>query len=469
VKGTALFRLSQKENATDPHSFYLHSTSHRRNERFDEENQQQQQLLAMSGMGFINSVMSSHHLHPCPPPLLQRTSISNCKHLYTNQRAVDMGPLTASSLSNLPISLSIGVTVSSKDDKKRKKKRNSSQMEESVYPPNPLQQQRQRKHKHTLSPQYSVNDFTRYPIFYERQLNGADPLNFSKTFRSICEEDMVIVGGYVDEDGKLIDRKTMKHMVGMSEYEQYLQETYETMPDALFHAFNFTFTRTRHDLVITCEFTYQGTSMKFIPKAARPVKDLLEIRKVPTTAELIAATEECLLSEGIDKMPGSCNMLNEQSHQMPTSVQDLGDALLLADFDATNVDWLGDSDDIDDSISALIGDASFDNDDSDISFLNESQPCSGSQSISSGSYRWVPASGSTKSSPTTSQVEPPQYILDQFLPTNTKELIFPENSSLALGQSAEVNIRGKCQFYINNETMLIRRIVAFYRQKVDEL
>jgi hypothetical protein len=204
---------------------------------------------------------------------------------------------------------------------------------------------------------------------------------------------------------------------------------------------------------------------------------------VPTTAELVEATAACVMvDEAYLEKPVSqviCRdnalSLTQPLHNMGMAIEDI----FAGDLD-TDMDWLADLDV--DTISPAMVDNVFDESTSGRvavhhdAFYDNSRfaPISGQSSSPnfSDSYHWVPASSSSRQSPASSQQmeeqENQQYIIGQFLPKRTNQLIVPESSALALGQLAEVSIRGKCHFYINNETMLIRRIEFSYRQENDQ-
>jgi hypothetical protein len=445
----------------------------------------QQLLMGMSGATGV--AFSSYPMMPPypPPPVLHDTSLLEQSISRYQQRNL---PLQMVGASARPPRASPAAALDQDQDsnaKKKDKKRRNTQMEapyNNLGPYTTKMIQEQQKH-YKACPQRNIDNFIRYPMFYEKQLNAADPLNFTKTFQGLCEEGLVIVGYYADQKGKPIHREAMKHMVGLAEYEQYMQTTFAAMPDILFHAMDISFARTRYELVITCEFTYRGTYVAFAPKPVpvEPVQDLSEIRKVPTTAELVEATEACVL---IDDDEGGAyisqefapnnTLLSQPLQNMDIDIEDI----FAGDLD-TDMDWLADLD-VDSMFSGVLDSAvngstsgigAMDNVVSSNSAMSVPISQQSSPSKQNDSYHWVPASSSSRQSPTPSQQmeeqEPQQYIIGQFLPTNTKELVMPESSALAVGQLAEVSIRGKCHFYINNETMLIRRIEFSYRQEDD--
>jgi hypothetical protein len=204
--------------------------------------------------------------------------------------------------------------------------------------------------------------------------------------------------------------------------------------------------------------------VSFAPKLVppNPVKDLSEIRRVPTSAELTIATEHLDCNDVLPRSLQSCNnnpqTFSQSSMQDTSNNPDFLDARdICADMDA----W----DDMA-MLSQLVGDSSG-------LLENPIIPMTTYGSVGSlplqptDSYQWLPSSSTTSSTIQNYELQEQsqQYILGQFLPCNTKELLVPTNSSIAAGQAAEVSIRGKCCFYISNTSMLIRRMEFSYHQQ----
>ena len=349
---------------------------------------------------------------------------------------------------------------------------------------------RRSRHFAIVAPQRSIDTFIRYPSLYQSKMNAADSIAFANEFRGVCEEGFVAVGYYIDDKGNPIRKEALRCMIGWVQYKRYLDDLFRYMPDAVFTAWDTTFTRTASEIIVTAGFTYEGTCLTFKPKTlhANELQDLSDLRKVPTCADL-TATESAIVIDSTRSMDDCEGTIHDEDvaiveHTANDDV-DKYDADGIAQFvDVRDEKQFEPDFDIFKELSLVFPEDVDHNDPVPTRYTSTetrsasvaSSSSNSSSSVTTASdlsYRWIPAEASSSPSQsalpsTQAKNTKQQYVVGQFLPSKPKALVAPENSALADGQAVEVRLRGKCRFYINSASMLIRRVEFSYHELQSE-
>jgi hypothetical protein len=272
-------------------------------------------------------------------------------------------------------------------------------------------------------PKQSLDTFVRYPILFQNQMNTADSQAFMDSFRDKCEEGFVAMGYYVDAAGKIIHQRAIRSNIGWVQYKRYLEDLFKFIPDAVFMTVDTTFIRNDYEIIISSEFLYTGTYMVLQPKngSGRSLKEVESISP--------SASTSCENVDFRNVFRG-----DEDDDEVPEAIEDES-YLSQLQMPLQHVDW-----------SVMTNMESHRNKSS----LHQEEKSPKSH------YEWVPT--------TSANEESGKYILGQFVPSKSKELVLSRDAPFSVAKSSEVSIRGKFKIFINNASYLIRRIEFAYQQ-----
>lgn len=296
------------------------------------------------------------------------------------------------------------------------------------------------------NPKPSLDTFIRYPVLFQNHMNGADSQAFMNSFRDKCEEGFVALGYYVDSEGKVMHQRALRSNIGWVQYKRYLEDLFNFIPDAVFMTCETTFIRNDHEIIVCSEFLYTGTYMALQPnneEFSKPIESLSQLQSV---------RKSDIINSGTSTIP--------QTNNQFLSVDSTIDyhTIFSAEGEVEG-DYVNNNFTEDESYLSQIPLPPSVTDLSIITSLNTIEG-NGIHSKDDGTllnpHEWVPA--------TSSNEESGQYILGQFVPSNSKQLRRTENTPFSSAKSAEVSIQGKFRFHINSESYLIRRIEFAYQQ-----